>query len=148
MTVMKPKPKVVLDTTALISAFLTPQGVAAQVVDRAASNCTLVLSNDILAEMTRKLLTKKKIPKAYRYADADVREYAEHLTALAGAVVNDPSPVAGAVRDPEDDMIVACAAAVAADFIVTRDKDLLALRSYDRIRIVTPREFLDLLVGR
>jgi uncharacterized protein len=144
---MEPKPKVVLDTTALISAFLTPQGVAAQVLDRAASDCTLVLSNEILAEMTRKLLTKKKIRKAYRYADADVREYAEHLTALAGAVVNDPSPVSGAVRDPKDDMIVACAVTVAAEFIVTRDKDLLALQNYGSSRIVTPREFLNVLAG-
>lgn len=136
------KPKVVLDTTALVSAFLTPAGVSAQVLDHTASDCILVLSQDILAELTRKLLTKKKIRNAYHYADADVREYVEHLSALAGALVHDPVPISGVVRDPEDDMIIACAATVGAEFLVTRDKDLLALGTYGTTRIVTPREFL------
>ena len=140
---MTPKPKVVLDTTALVSAFLTPKGVAAQLLERTVSSCVLVLSDDILAELIRKLLTKKKIRKAYVYEDADARDYVEHLSALAGALVHDPVTVKGVVRDPEDDMIVACAATVAADFIVTRDKDLLTLGTYGAIRIVTPRQFLD-----
>lgn len=145
---MDRKPKAVLDTTALISAFLTRTGVAAKVLDHCVSDCILVLSHDILAKMVRKLFTKKKIRKAYHYADEDVREYTEHLTALAGALVNDPLPISGIVRDPEDDMIVACAATVEADFLVTRDKDLLALGSYGATRIVTPHEFLTGLSGR
>jgi putative PIN family toxin of toxin-antitoxin system len=139
---MDRKPKVVLDTTALVSAFLTPQGVAAQVLNHTVSDCILVLSTDILAELTSKLLTKRKIRKAYHYADADVREYVEHLTGLAGMLVTDAIAVSGVVRDPEDDMIVACAATVSADFVITRDKDLLILQSYGLIRFVTPREFL------
>jgi uncharacterized protein len=47
--------------------------------------------------------------------------------------------------DPNDDMIVATAVKAKADFIVTGDRHLLALGSHDSIRIVTPREFLDLL---
>ena len=72
-----------------------------------------------------------------------MREYAQHLTALANAFVNDALPLTRAVRDPEDDMVVACALTVAADFIVTGDKDLLVLSTYGSIRIITPREFLD-----
>lgn len=139
---MDPKPKVVLDTTALVSAFLTPKGVGAQVLERTASDCTLVLSQDILAELTRKLLTKKKIRKAYHYADADVREYVEQLSMLAGTIVRDPVPLSGIVRDPEDDMIIACAATVSAEYLVTRDKDLLVLGKHNTTRIVTPHQFL------
>jgi putative PIN family toxin of toxin-antitoxin system len=145
---MDPKPKVVLDTTVLVSAFLTPAGVSARVLDHTAADCVLVLSLDILAELTLKLLTKKKIRKAYHYADADVREYVEHLSALAGALVHDSVPVSGVVRDPEDDMIIACAATVAAEYLVTRDKDLLALGKYGVTWIVTPREFLTELSRR
>jgi len=139
---MDSKPKVVLDTTALISAFLTPNGVSALVLERAVSDCTLVLSDDILAELSRKLLTKKKIRKAYQYDDADVREYIASLGVLAGTLVHDPVPISGVVRDPQDDMIVACAATVAAEFLITRDKDLLALVAYGPTRMVTPRQFL------
>lgn len=145
---MNIKPTVVLDTTALISAFLTPKGVVSGVLDRTVSDCVLVLSEDILSEMKRKLLTKKRIRKAYQYADADVQEYAEHLYALSGTFVRDPVAVSGVVRDPEDDMIIACAATVAAAFIVTRDKDLLVLGTYGPTKIVTPHEFLQYLDAR
>ena len=145
---MPTKPKVVLDTTVLVSAFLTPNGVAAQLLERAVTDCALVLSQDIVSELSRKLLTKKKIRKAYRYADADALAYVGEVTALASAFVTDPVPLSGVVRDPEDDMVVACAATVAADFIVTRDKDLLALGSYAGTRMVTPRELLDHLLAR
>ncbi len=55
-------------------------------------------------------------------------------------------PITGIVeRDPNDDMIIACASAASADYIVTRDKDLLSLRVYDAITMVTPEVFMDTL---
>lgn len=145
---MADKPSVVLDTTVLVSAFLTPSGVAAEVLDRATRDYVLVLSRDILAETITKLLTKRKIRKAYRYADSVARAYVDGLVQLAGVVVSDPMSITGVVRDSEDDMVVACAATAAANFIVTRDKDLLTLRTFDRSRIVTPpREFLNQLAS-
>ena len=62
-------------------------------------------------------------------------------------VITDLPPVAGVVRDPNDDMVIACALAGGADYVVTRDKDLLSLGAYGGIRMVTPRQFLDLLAG-
>jgi uncharacterized protein len=49
--------------------------------------------------------------------------------------------------DPNDDVVIACALQARADYIVTRDKDLLSLGGYQGILIVTPREFIDLLEG-
>ena len=42
-------------------------------------------------------------------------------------------------------MIIACALAADADYIVTRDKDLLSLRKYENISIITPEAFLEVL---
>ena len=42
---------------------------------------------------------------------------------------------------------VACALKARADYVVTRDKDLLSLGAHEGIRVVTPRQFLDLLGG-
>jgi predicted nucleic acid-binding protein len=39
-------------------------------------------------------------------------------------------------------MVLECAVVAGAQFIVTGDKDLLALDPYNEIRIVTPAEFL------
>jgi predicted nucleic acid-binding protein len=46
------------------------------------------------------------------------------------------------VRDPNDDMTIACALKARADYVVTRDKDLLSLGAHEGIGMVTPRQFL------
>lgn len=55
--------------------------------------------------------------------------------------------VRGVCRDPNDDMVLECAALAHADVIVSGDKDLLAVGEYQRIRILTPRAFLDEFAG-
>ncbi len=42
-------------------------------------------------------------------------------------------------------MVVACAIAAKADFLVSRDKDLLTIGSYEAIDMVTPELFLHIL---
>ena len=49
------------------------------------------------------------------------------------------------VRDPNDDMIIACAIAAKADYLVTRDRDLLELRMHRHVTILTPEALLVLL---
>lgn len=54
-----------------------------------------------------------------------------------------PAPLAAPVsRDADDDVVLATAVAANATVIVTGDLDLLVLRSYRGIEIVTPRDFL------
>lgn len=57
--------------------------------------------------------------------------------------VETPGRLHGVCRDANDDVIIECAVMAGADIIVTGDKDLLAIRKYRRIRMITPREFLD-----
>lgn len=49
------------------------------------------------------------------------------------------------VSDPDDDMIVECAVAGRADFIVSQDRHLLKIREFEGIKIVTPTEFLKIM---
>ena len=51
-------------------------------------------------------------------------------------------------RDAEDDWVLATAVAGHADAIVTGDNNLLVLKTYAQIPIVTPRGFLALLQRR
>ena len=48
-------------------------------------------------------------------------------------------------RDPDDDKFLECALAAKADYIVSRDPDLIALGKPYGIEIVTPRRFLSIL---
>jgi putative PIN family toxin of toxin-antitoxin system len=51
-------------------------------------------------------------------------------------------------RDKDDDVVLATALAGNADVIVTGDEDLLVLRTFRGIRILSPRQFLELLDRR
>jgi uncharacterized protein len=138
-------PSVVVDTTVLISAFSTPEGVAAKLLEQARAGAfRLCLSREIIEELRSRLLHRRKIRKRYQYADERVHLLCRDLESTCSLVTNLPE-VRVVERDPNDDMVVACAIRARADYIVTRDKDLLSLGEYGGIRIVTPRQLLDLL---
>ena len=46
-----------------------------------------------------------------------------------GHVASHLPEVTGVVRDPNDDMVIACALAASASYLVTRDPDLLTLKT-------------------
>lgn len=52
-----------------------------------------------------------------------------------------PKEKIGICRNPKDNMILETAVASKADFIITGDRDLLALKIYKTIRILTPAGF-------
>ena len=89
------------------------------------------------------LLTSERIRERYRYSDADAVEFCRPL-AQSATIVSDV-PEITVVRDPNDDMIVACAVAARADYLVTRDRDMLSLGEYEGISIITPEAFLQVL---
>jgi predicted nucleic acid-binding protein len=68
--------------------------------------------------------------------------WAEVLTESA-ELVFPVERASGATADPDDEMILECALAAEADFIVSGDKKhLLMLREFQGIPIVSPAEFL------
>lgn len=135
-------PKVVLDSTVFVSAFLSPHGAAAQVLEHAlADRVHLAVSEAIIAETRRVLLTYTRLRRRYRYSDADVEDYGAKLGQAFTLLTAFP-PVSGVCRDPNDDMVLACAVAAEAAYLVTRDKDLLVLEQYQGIAIVTPEALL------
>ena len=58
-------------------------------------------------------------------------------------VVDVKERVDGVCRDPYDDMFLAAAVNARAAWIVTGDRDLLAVERYGEVKIVTPQEFLE-----
>lgn len=90
------------------------------------------------------LFSRADLRRRYNYPDSAIVEYCQGLANLAVTVVGDPAPVE-VVRDPNDNMIVACALVADADYLVTRDDDLLSLGKHGKITIVTPEAFLHVL---
>jgi putative PIN family toxin of toxin-antitoxin system len=138
--------KVVLDTTILVSAFLKPvSGGASFDLLRFGEEGAFVfyLSEEILEETIRVLLTSKRNRARYNYSVVEVEIYGRSI--LNAAEIVKDLPAIRVVRDPNDDAILATAIAARADYLVSRDKDLLSLGEYDGIKIVSPEAFLQVL---
>jgi len=136
----------VLDSSVLISAFLTPQGTSGQVLDAAERGAyALCLSPEIVAETAGRLLGKPKLRASYGYGAANVERFCDGLVGMA-RMVADPPAGRFVPGDPKGDMVVATALAAGTGCLVTGDRrHLLALGEHEGVRILGPRAFLDLL---
>ncbi len=136
--------RVILDTGVIVSGFISPHGVPAQILARwSAGDFTLLYSPAILEELEDVL---QRVWLRQRLANVPDRIPA-FLTAikLLGELILGYTNVAGAVRDPFDEMFLACAVLGSADYLVSGDKDLLSLNGYEKTRILTPARFLSIL---
>jgi uncharacterized protein len=133
----------VIDSTVLVSAFLTEGGVSAELLRYAREGVFLVfLSEDILTEIEH-TLAYDRIRERYDYTDDDVADFLTRLR-LAANLVNE-LPSLTVVRDPNDDMVIATAVRAQAAYIVTRDNDLLSLQQYEGITVISPEAFIALV---
>jgi putative PIN family toxin of toxin-antitoxin system len=140
--------RAVLDSSVLVSIFLTPQGTSAQLLRAARRGAfVLCLSEEIIEETTRKLRGKNAaFRRRYGYSDQEIEAYAALLFATTELATNLPDLRGAVPTDPKDDVIVASAVAAKADYLVAGDRrHLLKLGTYQSVRIVGVREFLDLL---
>jgi putative PIN family toxin of toxin-antitoxin system len=137
--------RAVLDANVIISALIQPKGASGQILTSllAGSSFELIVSPAILAEL-RRSLSYPKVRKYIKSSDEDVDLWAASIELTA-------QPVDGNVRihavaeDADDNKYIEAAVEGLAQFVVTGDKHLLSVRSYENIRIVTPRVFVGLL---
>jgi putative PIN family toxin of toxin-antitoxin system len=144
--------KVVFDTNLLVSAFLTreePAGVSSELLRLAREGTVdLHLSSAIIAETLGTLVASRRLQQRYAYDAGMAAQYCDDLSTVV-TLVPDPPPTPGAVpRDPDDDKIIACALVAGAEYIISRDRDLLSLGTYDGITIIAPEAFLRVVHGR
>lgn len=129
----------------MISALIQPKGASGQIIASLLeeSPFELIVSPAILAEV-RRSLSYPKVRKYIKASDEDLELWVASLELIA-------QPVEGNLRvnavaeDPDDNKYIEAAVEGLAQFIVSDDRHLLSLKSYQDIRIVTPRVFLDLL---
>ena len=127
--------RAVFDTNVLIAAFLT-EGLCSGLLIRARKQAfDLVLCDDIIREFEGILIKKFKL------TSTDISEISAIVSEAASEILHKLSPIPNICRDPNDDMIIACAIDATADYIVTGDEDLLILKHYKDIVIINPRNF-------
>jgi putative PIN family toxin of toxin-antitoxin system len=127
--------KAVFDTNVLLAAFIT-EGICSKILVRGRKRqFHLILCPVILREFERVLIKKFSVTRN------EARSILQIVSEAMHSVVSPSQSVQGICRDPDDDSILACALEAGADYLVTGDVDLLKLKIFKGIRIVTPREF-------
>jgi putative PIN family toxin of toxin-antitoxin system len=136
--------RAVLDANVYVSAAVRPQGPPGPIIERflQIGAFEIVLSQAIVDEVLR-ALTYPRVRKYIR-PGLDPELWFEDIVVLSHIVAGNRE-VSGGCKDPDDDKYIAAAIEGRAGFLVAGDADLLELKEYDGIRIVTPRVFLDLL---
>lgn len=130
---------VVLDTNVLVAA-LVANGLCHEVLQRSIRLRVLASSAPLLAELEETLHKKFTVTSASQvFLDA----YRQSVILVEPAAL--PAPVC---RDADDDVVLATAVAASAAAIVTGDQDLLVLRDYSGIPIISPRTFVEFLDRR
>ena len=126
--------RLVCDTNVLI-AGLVADGLCRDIVKRRLPRHELFTSKVLLAELNEKLRDKFGVdPGSVPF----IKTYRDRATIIRPAAL--PASVC---RDREDDEVLAAAAK--AEAIVTGDKDLLTLKTYGGIPILSPRQLVELL---
>lgn len=126
---------VVADTSVYVSALVFG-GVPRAALEKAQRPpFRLAVSYTIEDELT-KTLGQKFAWSEERIANAGEILWAEALWCTPAAVE--------AARDPDDNHVLGCALTAQAEFLITGDKDLLALHPFRAIAVVTPAQFLTL----
>ena len=129
--------RVFLDTNVLASAVAT-RGICADVLHTALAEHEVVVSEQVLSELSRALQEKiRTSTELAKETDEFLRREAE--------VVGEAPKLEIAVRDEDDVRIVEQAVASRADVLVTGDRDLLEMGEDRPIPILTPRGFWNLL---
>jgi putative PIN family toxin of toxin-antitoxin system len=127
--------RVVLDTNVLVSGLAYPGSVPGRIVSAwRRGGLDVVLSKYILDEMARVLPRLKRIT----LSATEIRDLADSFLFLA-EIVEPVEEVDPALRDKADGPVLGTLLASQADYLITGDKDLLALAG--RYSIVTPAAF-------
>jgi uncharacterized protein len=115
--------RIVFDTNILARATGSPSGPASDLFGRTCTDHVLIVSPELLAELTR-VLSYDRVRRMHQLNDAGIEEFLASIES-GSTVVSLPMPLPRIVPDdPDDDMIVATAVVGRSDVLCTRNRHL------------------------
>ena len=127
--------RVVFDTNIYISALAIPGGNAENAyLEAVHGTCELYTSVALLTETARVTQTKCD------WAEDKVREAVQAISQMAAVLL--PRPTLHLFADEPDNRILECAIAAQAEFVVSGDRHLLALKHHGDITMIPLADFL------
>ena len=137
--------RVVADTNTVLSAFWWG-GHPGDVLNAARHGQIVLLTSAVLITELEDVLAREKFAERIARVGSSVNELLAGYRALV--TLARPAAVEAITRDPDDDHVIACAVGANAEIIVTRNRDLLDLGSFQNIRILAARDALEAIAPR
>lgn len=136
--------RVVLDANIFISALISRQGNPAKILDKwQKREIEVVVSSAIIAEIDR-VMGYERLQKKYPRIQEERAGLIEDLKGFA-TVVEPQQRLSVVQADESDNRYVECAVESGANYIVTGDPHLLAVKEYQGIVVISPATLLTLL---
>ena len=135
--------KLVLDTNTLVSAFFW-EGNESKLFEKIEEGKILLFTSLEILKEAEEVLKRPKFKEVIMSTKQTPNEIIQKIISISHIVFG-PKLNINICRDPNDNMFIECAINAKADYIVSGDKDLLTLKEYANVKIVTTSEMLRLL---
>lgn len=132
--------RLVLDTNVVIAAVMGA-GPPSRLIELATEGAIDLFSSDTLIAELADVLSREHVTRRLARKGRSADEILTLYEDLVERII--PAEIARTVSDPDDDAVLACALAAAVDLIVSGDKQLLNLKTFQRIPIVYASDALD-----
>lgn len=130
--------RAVIDTNVLLSGLLW-RGAPHELLNRARNGELTLISSPVLLAELADVISRTKFDAILARTNTSRSRTLDELHRLA-EVIKPPPLSQPMCRDEDDDAVLAAAIAGQADFIISGDDDLLSLKLYLGIPIITPVE--------
>jgi putative PIN family toxin of toxin-antitoxin system len=140
--------RVLIDTNIFISYLLKrdQEATITKIIEAGFENkYTLLLPHEVLRELYKKLSEKEYL--ARRITKEDAQEFTELSKTIAEEIPAITEEIPRISQDKKDDYLLAYATVGMADYLVSGDEVLQKIKNFEKIKSVSPAEFLLLLAG-
>ncbi len=140
------KVTVILDTNVWLSGIFW-QGNAGGIIKLGeGGRIRIFVSREILQEIAKTLeMGREKFQRFVEDYNSAIEGLVEYVLKIT-EVIKPTVKLNIVTEDPSDNKILECAVAAKADYIISGDRHLLNLKSFEGIGIITPKIFLDKVI--
>ncbi len=131
--------RIVLDSNIIVAAY-AGRGLCNSLFELCLDRHEIIISEFILTEVNRTLHNKIKMPLQ------NVQIIIDYLKEFCILSTYDKLSE-NICRDKNDNDIISLAVSNNVDYLITGDKDLLVLKKYKKVKIISPREFWVIVKG-
>jgi putative PIN family toxin of toxin-antitoxin system len=133
--------KVVLDTNNLVSAQINKKGASHELSNLWQQNKIILYTSPFQLAEFEAVLKYKRIKRKYRLTNQKIKLIVSILKKYARVLYPREAPKI-INKDSDDNQILAIAVEAKADFIISGDKHLLALKKFHTIPVLSAKAFL------